>query len=125
MIELIEGLPDGVVGLEAVGQVTADDYERVAQPAIEQALKSHDRIRLVHVLGERVDGHSIRAVWKDATLGISHVRSFDRIAVVTDLESIRLLVKTAGWSVPGEIRIFAVGEREEAEDWAGEGLTPT
>ena len=124
MIELIEGLPNGVVGLEAVGKVTADDYERVAQPAVERALESHDRIRLVHVLGERLESHTAGAVWKDATLGISHVGSFDRIAVVTDLESIRRVVKTAGWSVPGEIRVFASAERSEAEAWAAEGLEP-
>ena len=124
MIELIEGLPDGVVGLEAVGKVTADDYERVARPAVEQALRSHDRIRLVHVLGERLDSHTAGAAWKDATLGITHVRSFERIAVVTDLESIRVLVKTAGWSVPGEIRLFANDERSDAEVWAAEGLEP-
>ena len=35
-LELIEGLPDAVVGLEAVGEVTADDYERVANLAIER-----------------------------------------------------------------------------------------
>ena len=124
MIELIEGLPNGVVGLEAVGKVTADDYERVAQPAVERALASHDRIRLVHVLGERLDSHTAGAACKDATLAISHVRSFERIAVVTDLESIRVLVRTARWSVPGEIRLFANSERGDAEAWASEGLRP-
>ena len=124
MIELIEGLPNGVVGLEAVGKVTADDYQRVAQPAVERALESHDRVRLIHVLGERLDSHTAGAVWKDATLGMAHVRSFERIAVVTDLESIRVLVKTAGWPVPAEIKIFANAERSEAEAWAAEGLEP-
>jgi hypothetical protein len=122
MIELIDGLPDGVVGFEAVGVVTADDYARVAQPAVERALESNDRIRLVHVLGDRLDSHTSGAVWKDATLGISHVRSFDRIAVVTDLESIRVLVKTVGRSLPGEIRLFANAERGDAVAWAAEGL---
>jgi hypothetical protein len=42
--------------------------------------------------------------------------------VITDSDSIRQLVKFAGWSVPGELRMFPNREREEAEAWASEGL---
>ena len=82
MIELIDGLPDGVVGLEAVGEVTSDDYELVATPAVERA----------------------------------------RIAVVTDHKHFRALVKGAGWSLPGEMRLFSNADRREAEAWVSEGL---
>ena len=34
MIELIDGLPDWVVGLEAVGKVESADYEAIAAPAV-------------------------------------------------------------------------------------------
>lgn len=122
MIELIEGLPSGVVGLEAVGEVTADDYETVAMPAIEAALAGRERIRLIHVLGERVTGHTAGALLDDAKLGLSHLRSFERMAVVTDLEPVRALVRAGGWSVPGEMRLFSNAERSEAITWAGEGL---
>jgi hypothetical protein len=53
VIELTKGLPDGVIGLEAVGEVTSDDYATVAVPAVEQALVTHEKIRLLHVLDER------------------------------------------------------------------------
>ena len=85
-IEQIEGLPDAVVGLEAVGEVTSDDYERVANPAIERARAAHEKIRLVHVLDERLQGHTAGALWEDAKLGVTNLRSLERIAVVTDLE---------------------------------------
>jgi hypothetical protein len=55
-------------------------------------------------------------------LGLAHPRSFDRIAVVTDSESINRLVTLAGWSVPGQLRLFPTREREQAEAWASEGL---
>ena len=50
----------------------------------------------VHVLGEGLDSHTAGDVWKDATLGISHARSFERIAVVSDLETIRVVVTATG-----------------------------
>ncbi len=121
-IEQIEGLPDAVVGLEAVGEVTSDDYERVANPAIERARAAHEKIRLVHVLDQRLQGHTAGALWEDAKLGVTNLRSLERIAVVTDLEQIRTLVRGAAWSLPGEMRLFSNAERAEAIDWACEGL---
>ena len=101
MIELIEGLPDGVVGLEAVGEVTADDYSRMAIPAVEDALSRHKKISLIHVLDERFTGYTAGGEWDDAKLALLHPLSFERIAVVTDLDHVRKLVKEAGWAGPG------------------------
>ena len=125
MIQLIEGLPDAVVGLEAVGQVESADYEAIAAPAVKHALERHPRIRLIHVLDDRFTGYTAGGAWQDAMLGLAHPRSFDRIAVVTDSESIRRLVTLAGWSIPGELRAVpepgaqaggSVGERRARRD---------
>ena len=122
MIELIEGLPDAVVGFAAVGQVEAADYEAIAAPAVKHALGRHPKIRLIHVLDERFAGYTAGGAWQDAALGLAHPLSFDRIAVVTDSVSIRRLASLAGWSVPGSLKLFANGNRAEAEAWASEGL---
>ena len=122
MIELIEGLPDGVVGLEGVGEVSSDDYATVANPAVERALEQHGKIRLLHVLDDRFTGYTGGGMWDDAKLGLAHPRSWERIAVVTDHRRIRRLVKAAGWSVPGEMRLFSNAERAEAAAWVSEGL---
>jgi SpoIIAA-like len=122
MIELIEGLPDGVVGLEAVGEVEAADYETIAALAVKHALERHPKIRLIHVLDDRFTGYTPGGALQDALLGFAHPRSFDRIAIVTDSASIRRLVTLAGWSIPGELRLFPNRERRQAEEWASEGL---
>lgn len=121
MIELIEGLPPGVVGFEAIGKVSADDYEDVG-PAIEQALSRREKIRLIHVLGERFTGYTRGGTWSDAKLGLSHPFSFDRIAVVTDDASIQAQVKHGGWLVPGEMKLFSNTERAQAEAWVSAEL---
>jgi hypothetical protein len=122
MIKLIEGLPDAVVGLEAVGEVESADYDTIAAPAVKQALERHPMIRLLHVLDDRFTGYTAGGAWQDAMLGLAHPRSFDRIAVVTDSDSIRRLVKVGGWSIPGELKLFPNRERKQAEAWASEGL---
>jgi hypothetical protein len=122
MIELLDGLPDGVVGLEAVGKVDSADYKTIAAPEVKRALERHSKIRLIHVLDDRFTGYTAGGAWQDALLGLAHPRSFERIAVVTDSESIRRLVKLAGWSIPGQLRLFPNRELEHAEAWASEGL---
>lgn len=122
MIQLIDGLPDAVVGLEAVGQIDSADYDVVAAPAVQRALERHPKIRLIHVLDDRFTGYTAGGALQDAVLGLAHPRSFDRIAVVTDSGSIRRLVTLAGWSIPGEMKLFPNREREQAEAWASEGL---
>jgi hypothetical protein len=122
MIELIEGLPDGVVGLEAVGEVTSDDYSSAAFPAVEDALSRHKKISLLHVLGERFTGYEAGGGWADAKLGVLHAFSWRRIAVVTDLDHIRKQVKRAGWLVPGEMKLFSNAERTEALTWVSADL---
>jgi hypothetical protein len=121
MIELIDGLPDGVVGLVAIGQIESADYDAVA-PAVKKALERHPRIRVIHVLDDRFDGYTAGGALQDAILGLAHPRSFDRIAVVSDADSIRRLVTVAGWSIPGEVKLFPNREREQATAWAIEGL---
>ena len=117
MIEVIEGLPDGVVGLEAVGEVTAEDYESVAMPAIEQARAGGEKVRLLYVLGEGFGGYTAGAMWDDTKLGLAHPFSWEKIAVVTDEGTLRTMVKGFGWLIPGEVRLFSVAELEDAKGW--------
>jgi hypothetical protein len=120
MIELIEGLPDGVVGLEAVGEVTAEDYEDVAMPAIDSARQRREKLRLLCVLGERFSGYTAGAMWDDTKLGLRHPFSWERIAVVTDAEHYRALIKGFGWLIPGDVRLFANDELGSAKAWVSE-----
>ena len=76
------------------------------------------RIRLVYVLGDRFDGYSAGAAWQDTKLGFEHLRAWDRIAVVSDLAWAEHLVSLFGWMVPGDVRSFALAERQQAIEWA-------
>ena len=58
MLTLIADLPEGVVGVEAHGKVTADDYEKVL------------------ILGDEVPNYTAGAVWKDLKLGLGHLRAW-------------------------------------------------
>jgi SpoIIAA-like len=120
VIEMIAGLPDGVLGIEAKGEVTAEDYEQVLIPAVERQLDQHDKVRLLYLLGSEFDGYSAAALWDDTKVGMEHLLSWERIAVVTDHDSYRRLVKGFGFLMPGKVRVFDVAELEVAKAWISE-----
>jgi hypothetical protein len=118
MIRVMDGLPENVLGVEAIGKVTDEDYETVLARAVEEKLGAHDRIRCVYVLGDEFEGWTLGAMWEDAKIGGHDLRRWEKIAVVTDRDWVTHAVKAFGWMIPGQVRVFAVGELEDAKAWA-------
>jgi len=116
MIKVIRDMPPGTVGLEAVGKVTAEDYEQVLKPALEDAL-THKDVRLMYVLGEEFDTHAPEAAWADTRLWARNMNAWERIAVVSDADWLEHSLKTLGWLVPGEIKVFETDEVLDAKRW--------
>jgi len=117
MIELIPGLPDDVLGLEARGEVTGEDYERVVIPAVHERLEGGGKLRLLYVLGPEFDGFTAAAMWDDAKVGMEHPFSWERIAAVTDQDAYRRLFKGIGFMFPAKIRVFDLAQLEDAKAW--------
>jgi hypothetical protein len=117
MIEILEGFPGGVVALSAKGRVTRADYAEVLIPKVREALAGHAKIRCYYELGADFSGIEPAAVWEDFKVGIEHLSRWERVAVVTDVEWIRLAVGAFRFLVPGEIRIFSTAEAAEARRW--------
>lgn len=120
MIRLIPDLPDNVIGFEAVGEVHAGDYENVLDPAIERARQSHDKLRLLYVLGDEFSGYSGGAMWEDTKLGLKNWTSWEKIAVVTDKKSFADGIKVFGWMVPGDIKVYPTDQLDDATKWVGD-----
>lgn len=48
MLKELTGMPAGIQALEAVGTVTAADYERIFAPLVDQARRVGSRMRLLY-----------------------------------------------------------------------------
>ena len=116
-IEQIPALPDDVLGFIAKGTLHRSDYRTTIDPAVEDALRQHDKISLLYVLGADFEGFSGGAMLADSEIGMSHVRRFERIAVVTDQSWIRHSVLLFGHLMPGEVKVFSVADEADASEW--------
>jgi len=120
MVEQIPNLPDNVLGFTAKGTVTADDYESVIIPAVEALFSRRDKVRFLYHLGEGFSGFEAAAMWDDTKLGFRHLRGWERMAVVTDVEWLKAAIRIFGLAMPGEVRVFANRELAEATRWIAE-----
>jgi hypothetical protein len=119
VLTLISDLPDAVVGVRAHEKVTAEDYEKVLVPAVEaaEAASGDGKIRMLYVLGEEFPDFSAGAAWADTKLGLGRIRDWERIAVVSDADWLRRTVHALSWMMPGEVKVFAAHDLDEAREW--------
>jgi len=117
MIEALAGFPDNVIAVACHGQVTGEDYKNVLVPAVEAALKHHDKVRVYYEIAPDFTAVNPRAVWEDIKVGVGHLTRWERIAVVSDIGWIRDGMQAFRFLIPGEAKVFSMAEAKAAKDW--------
>lgn len=120
MIEQISGLPPGALGFRASGKVTATDYERVLVPDIEAAFTLNRKLRLLYHVSPDFTGFDPGAMWEDAMLGFRHFSGWDRVALVTDVQWLRVASLAMGFAIPAHFKLFHNIEFDQAVAWISE-----
>lgn len=119
MIERMEGMPAGTIGLRASGKLSREDYVEVLEPALREGVDSGE-LRLVFVLAD-FEGLEHGAWAEDMKTGLrTWVRdhsAWKRFALVTDVEWVAKAMRVFAWMAPGETRVFGLGEVDAARDW--------
>ena len=117
MLRLIDGLPEGAVGIEARGRVTRSDRARVVEPRLDAAFADGGRIRLLYVAGEDFAGYEDGGAFDDAVFGSRHFNAFQKIAFVAEDGPWDRAVSALAGLMPAALRIFAPRELAAAKAW--------
>jgi hypothetical protein len=115
VIERIDGLPDGVIGMRAVGQFSVDDYVEIIEPEVERVAAAHEKLRVLLHLGPGFTGFGDGA-WGDLTRELRST-PFHRGAVVTDDSTIRTGIALLRFTLHGHVRSFGNDDYDEAAGW--------
>jgi SpoIIAA-like len=116
MFRAIEGLPAGVLGLEAHGRVTHQDYKDVLVPRLAEAA-ARGPVDMIYAIGEDFEGFDLEAMWDDAAAGLRNWKNFRRVAVVADQNWIRAAVSIFAPIYPCAFRLFKRSELAAAKEW--------
>jgi len=125
MVEPIPDMPVGALGFVVSGRVSGADYREVLEPALRRALRDGRRLRILFQLGPGLEAFDPGALWaevrSDVDLGIRHRGSWERLALVTDIEWARRTASLLGFLAPGEFRVYSLAEHDEARGWIASG----
>jgi hypothetical protein len=113
MIEVIEGLPDNVLGIVVRGRITREDRSEVLLPALEERLEWHQKLRLYYEIRSRYPG----AAWEEITPAIGQGPVWERVAIVSDVAWVRHTVQALRLLIPSEIRVFGTSETLDGLTW--------
>jgi hypothetical protein len=119
VIEPIDEMPPGTLGLRASGKLTKADYRDVLEPALHRALGSGE-LRLLFVLTD-FEGLEPGAWIDDVKTGLDaffrHHSAWKRFALVTDVDWVAKSTRMFAWMIPGETSIFDLDHIEDAKTW--------
>jgi hypothetical protein len=120
VIETLDDMPAGTIGFRATGRVTRDEYREVLLPQLRAAAESGE-VRMLFAVGPGFRDFEPGALLEDTktgiTLGIGHLRSWKRVALVTDVEWIAKAAHMFTWLTPGEMELYDLDRIEEAKTW--------
>ena len=116
MLKIMNDLPDNVLGVSAEGKITATDYETVLIPAVEEKLKTNKKIRMLYQLGNKFTGFDLNAMLDDAKMGMKHLSSWEKIALVSDQKLVNTFAKFFGYMLSPKLNIFKSSELDEAKN---------
>ena len=122
MLKKIYDMPAGTLGFEAVGEVDDDDVEKVLAPALRRWIAERGKVRLLYVLGSRLEEFEGDAVSENAKFLARHPTAFERVAVVSDEGWLAPAIKALSLLLPGEVKAFGVRELPDAKRWLADGL---
>ena len=119
MIERIEDLPDGVIGLRASGKLSKADYTDVLEPALKEATASGEA-RVLFVLPD-FDGLEAGAWIEDVRTGlraeIADRSKWKKLAFVCGVDWVTQAMRAFSWAMPGELGVYGMDQLDEAREW--------
>ena len=118
-------MPPGTLGFRASGELDVEEYKRVLLPPLQDAVEGGG-VRLLFQAGPDFERFDAATVWADVRssvdLGIRHHGAWERFAMVTDVDWIARASQLFAWAVPGELRVFGIGDADEAKAWLADGV---
>ena len=117
MIEHLKNFPDNVLAVVCHGHITKEDYEKVLVPAVVEALKRHDKLRLYYETAGDFGGIDASAVWEDFMVGMEHFTRWERIALVSDVDWIKHTMRFFSFLMPAQMKVFSGSQAAEARAW--------
>ena len=120
MLRYIKDLPEHVIGIHAVGEVSKEDYEKVLIPRLDELVARQGEINYLLILETDIGNFTAGAWWDDFKLGLKHFKQWNKIAIVTDQKVVEWLSDVFTAFIPGKSKGFPMAQLDAAIKWVCE-----
>lgn len=110
--------PDGIVHIQASGQLKAEDYVAFVPQFERVAQREAGTLAMVIDLAPDFSGWDLGGLWRELKFDARHRESFGRIAIIGDAKWEEWGTKITDPFFRAEMKFFEPSERRAAEDWA-------
>ena len=107
-----------VVGIEASGKLTHDDYKELI-PALEKKIEESGALRALFDM-EEFEGFELHAAWDDFKFWFKHSMDVERVAIVGNKHWEEWAAKIGSHVVKADVKYFDASEKEGAWKWLRE-----
>lgn len=123
MFIITDSKDNNFVRIEAVGNITKQDYSDNLEPFLDKIKGEKRRIKVLFHAGVDFEGYNIEAFWEDFKLSLHHLHTFEKCAIVTDVSWIRNSCRFFSPLIPFSVKIFTNSDLSAAQDWIGSEQT--
>ncbi|MFD1255204.1 STAS/SEC14 domain-containing protein [Mucilaginibacter terrae] len=121
MLQFINDLPENIVGIHAVGEVTKEDIDTVLIPRLDDLVKRQGEINYLLVLETDAQNFTAGAWFNDVKVGLKHFTKWKKVAVATDQKSVEWFTNHIfKYLIPGKAQGFSLDKLEDAVKWISE-----
>lgn len=117
MLTQIKDLPNTIVGFRVAGQVTHDEFDRIVLPAVAELIQRTDQLNYLVVLETPVRNFTLDAWIQDALLTLNNMVKWNRVALVSDADSLHTVTNLFIPMNEGECRGFSPEQLDAAIEW--------
>jgi SpoIIAA-like len=117
MIEVIHGLPGHVTVFRATGIVTRNDYLKIINPLVKNAVTVYGKVSYMLILNTSLKNYTTGAWIEDALLGLRYFNKWKKLAIVTEKDAIKKFTDTFGKLIPPQTKGFKMEDLSLAGKW--------
>lgn len=117
MIVKIENTPDNMVGFQTLGEVTKEDFETTVVPEVKALVERTGKLNYLMVINTELKNFSAGAWLQDILLGLKNITKWNRAAILSDVEGVKVFTDIFSVIMPGEFKCFGKDELEAATVW--------
>ncbi len=118
MFKILDITKNNLTAFQVEGKIIKADYDKL-NALFEKNERDFETQKLYIEIG-KIEKITAEALWEDFKTYFTHVKNFNKIAIIGDSGMVKTLTKLSKPFVSGDIKFFNTREASEAKEWIRE-----